>query len=68
MGLHKKKALPASPSLQGKGQRVKLRSCSLSIHWFLRSPLTVSDIYGLHPIPLVNSENNKGYDLCYRNR
>ena len=31
-------------------------------------PLTVSDIYGLHPIPLVNSKNNKGYDLYYRNR
>ena len=25
------------------------------------SPLTVSDIYGLHPNPLINSENNKGY-------
>ena len=31
-------------------------------------PLTVSDIYGLHLIPLVNSKNNKGYDLYYRNR
>ena len=33
------------------------------------SPLTVSDVYGLlDPIPLVNSKNNKGYDLYYRNR
>ena len=32
------------------------------------SPLTVSDIYGLHPTPLLNSKNNKGCDLYYRNR
>ena len=67
MGLHKKRH--SRPRRHCKGKVKEYNHCKYSINdaalvpfqFIVFSPLTVFDIYGLHPIPLVNSENNKGY-------
>ena len=75
MGLHKKKGTPGLAFIARERSKSKttvkysINDAALVPFRFTGfSPLTVSDIYGLHPIPLVNSKNNKGYDLYYRNR
>ena len=77
MGLHKKKkgtpglAIIARERSKSKTTvKYSINDAALVPFRFTGfSPLTVSDIYGLlDPIPLVDSKNNKGYDLYYRNR
>ena len=70
MGLHKKKGTPGlaviatERSKRTTTVKYSINDAALVPFRFIGfSPLTVSDIYGLHPIPLVKSKNNKGYDL-----
>ena len=68
MGLHKKKGTPGLAVVARERSKSKTTvrysindAALVPFRFIVFSPITVSDIYGLHPIPLVNSENNKGY-------
>ena len=75
MGLHKKGTPGLVVIARERSKSKTTVKCSINgaalvpFRFIGFSPLTISDIYGPHPIPLVNSENNKGYiSITARNR
>ena len=68
MGLHQNKGT-VTPGLALSTRERSKRNTTVTVKYsvpllfpfIVFSPLTVSNIYSLHPIHLVNSENNKGY-------